>query len=159
MLKHRSTLIFAMTLALAFPLIATAGMGGGNLLKAGTKSPDFAFTNLMDGKKSSLHLMRIQVYLCIEQGSSELLGVVHTGEVFDLLAVEGEPAGAVLKPSGPANLGPGGTERRPAPGTVLALAAGVAEPGPNLSKPAEVIKAADQALYRAKKKGRNCVAT
>jgi diguanylate cyclase (GGDEF)-like protein len=44
------------------------------------------------------------------------------------------------------------------PATVsVTISIGAAEPGRNLSKPDEVIKAADQALYRAKKKGRNCV--
>lgn len=41
----------------------------------------------------------------------------------------------------------------------VTISIGVAEPGPDFSQPADVIKAADQALYRAKKKGRNCVAT
>ena len=41
----------------------------------------------------------------------------------------------------------------------VTISIGVAEPGPKFTKPAEVIKAADLALYRAKKKGRNCVAT
>jgi len=49
-------------------------------------------------------------------------------------------------------------KRRKNPKTVsVTISIGAAEPGRNLSKPAEVIKAADQALYRAKKKGRNCV--
>jgi diguanylate cyclase (GGDEF)-like protein len=55
---------------------------------------------------------------------------------------------------------PKGKKRKKTPRAVsVTISIGVAEPGPNLSKPAEVIKAADQALYRAKKKGRNCVAT
>lgn len=41
----------------------------------------------------------------------------------------------------------------------VTISIGVAEPDSNHLKPAEVIKAADKALYRAKKKGRNCVAT
>ncbi len=48
--------------------------------------------------------------------------------------------------------------RKKNPKTVsVTVSIGAAEPGRNLSKTAEVIKAADQALYRAKKKGRNCV--
>jgi diguanylate cyclase (GGDEF)-like protein len=39
----------------------------------------------------------------------------------------------------------------------VTISIGAAEPGRNFSKPDEVIKAADQALYKAKKKGRNCV--
>jgi diguanylate cyclase (GGDEF)-like protein len=39
----------------------------------------------------------------------------------------------------------------------VTISIGVAEPGRNFSKPAEVMKGADLALYRAKKKGRNCV--
>ena len=39
----------------------------------------------------------------------------------------------------------------------VTISIGAAEPGRNLTKPDEVIKAADQALYKAKKKGRNCV--
>lgn len=41
-------------------------------------------------------------------------------------------------------------------GVSVTISIGAAEPGRNLSKPEEVIKAADKALYRAKKKGRNC---
>lgn len=41
----------------------------------------------------------------------------------------------------------------------VTISIGIAEPGRNLSKPASVMKAADQALYRAKKNGRNCIAT
>lgn len=40
----------------------------------------------------------------------------------------------------------------------VTISIGVAESGPKLSKPSQVIKAADKALYRAKKKGRNRVA-
>ncbi len=39
----------------------------------------------------------------------------------------------------------------------VTISIGAAEPGRTLSKPADVIKAADKALYKAKKKGRNCV--
>ena len=38
----------------------------------------------------------------------------------------------------------------------VTISIGAAEPGRDLSKPAEVMKAADKALYRAKRKGRNC---
>lgn len=41
----------------------------------------------------------------------------------------------------------------------VTISIGAAEPGRGLSKPGEVIKAADKALYRAKKKGRNCTVT
>ena len=41
----------------------------------------------------------------------------------------------------------------------VTISIGVAEPDKNRAKPASVLKAADQALYRAKKRGRNCVAT
>jgi len=55
---------------------------------------------------------------------------------------------------------PKGKKRSKSPKAVsVTISIGIAESGPNLAKPADVIKAADQALYRAKKKGRNCVAT
>lgn len=38
----------------------------------------------------------------------------------------------------------------------VTISIGAAEPNRDLSKPAEVMKAADKALYRAKRKGRNC---
>lgn len=38
----------------------------------------------------------------------------------------------------------------------VTVSIGAAEPGRDLSKPKEVMKAADKALYRAKRKGRNC---
>jgi diguanylate cyclase (GGDEF)-like protein len=38
----------------------------------------------------------------------------------------------------------------------VTISIGAAEPSRDLSKPAEVMKAADKALYRAKRKGRNC---
>ena len=41
----------------------------------------------------------------------------------------------------------------------VTISIGVAEPNKNRAKPSSVLKAADQALYRAKKRGRNCVAT
>ncbi len=41
----------------------------------------------------------------------------------------------------------------------VTISIGVAEPGKGQTKPSAVIKAADQALYRAKKRGRNCTAT
>lgn len=41
----------------------------------------------------------------------------------------------------------------------VTISIGVAEPGKGRTKTSSVIKAADQALYRAKKKGRNCLAT
>lgn len=48
--------------------------------------------------------------------------------------------------------------RKNNPKTVsVTISIGAAEPRRNNSKPAQVIKSADQALYRAKKKGRNCV--
>jgi diguanylate cyclase (GGDEF)-like protein len=40
----------------------------------------------------------------------------------------------------------------------VTISIGVAEPGKGRTKPSAVIKAADQALYRAKKRGRNCTA-
>jgi len=40
----------------------------------------------------------------------------------------------------------------------VTISIGVAEPGKGSTKPSAVIKAADQALYRAKKRGRNCTA-
>lgn len=39
----------------------------------------------------------------------------------------------------------------------VTVSIGAAEPNRNYSKPDEVLKAADKALYRAKRKGRNCV--
>jgi diguanylate cyclase (GGDEF)-like protein len=39
----------------------------------------------------------------------------------------------------------------------VTISIGVAEPSKNHSKPTSVLKAADQALYRAKKRGRNCI--
>jgi diguanylate cyclase (GGDEF)-like protein len=49
-------------------------------------------------------------------------------------------------------------KKRKNPRTVsVTISIGVSEPGRSASRPAQVIKAADQALYRAKKKGRNCV--
>jgi diguanylate cyclase (GGDEF)-like protein len=39
----------------------------------------------------------------------------------------------------------------------VTISIGVAEPGRNFGRPSAVLKEADQALYRAKKKGRNCV--
>jgi diguanylate cyclase (GGDEF)-like protein len=41
----------------------------------------------------------------------------------------------------------------------VTISIGVAEPGKGCAKPSAVIKAADQALYRAKKRGRKCTAT
>ncbi|MCF8055984.1 MAG: diguanylate cyclase [Desulfocapsa sp.] len=49
------------------------------------------------------------------------------------------------------------TKRKSPKTASVTISIGVAEAGPNLTKPTEVIKAADRALYRAKKKGRNCV--
>ena len=39
------------------------------------------------------------------------------------------------------------------------ISIGLASRGDGLKTPEQVIKGADEALYRAKKKGRNCVAT
>jgi diguanylate cyclase (GGDEF)-like protein len=39
----------------------------------------------------------------------------------------------------------------------VTISIGIAESGSNYSKPTAVMKAADQALYRAKKRGRNCI--
>jgi diguanylate cyclase (GGDEF)-like protein len=39
----------------------------------------------------------------------------------------------------------------------VTISIGIAEPANNKAKPASVMKLADQALYRAKKKGRNCI--
>ncbi len=39
----------------------------------------------------------------------------------------------------------------------ITISIGVASPCRDICKPADVIKLADQALYQAKKKGRNCV--
>ena len=44
-------------------------------------------------------------------------------------------------------------------GLQLTISIGVADPVKGSAKPSSVIKAADQALYRAKKRGRNCLAT
>jgi diguanylate cyclase (GGDEF)-like protein len=41
----------------------------------------------------------------------------------------------------------------------VTISIGVAEPDSGRPKPGSVLKAADQALYRAKKRGRNCIAT
>ena len=41
----------------------------------------------------------------------------------------------------------------------VTISIGVADPVKGHTKPSSVIKAADQALYRAKKRGRNCIAT
>lgn len=41
----------------------------------------------------------------------------------------------------------------------VTISIGAAEPARNIGKPSEVLKAADKALYRAKKKGRNCTVT
>ncbi|NKB37544.1 MAG: diguanylate cyclase [Gammaproteobacteria bacterium] len=41
----------------------------------------------------------------------------------------------------------------------VTISIGMAEPDENNRKPDEVLKAADQALYKAKKKGRNCLAS
>lgn len=39
----------------------------------------------------------------------------------------------------------------------VTISIGVAQRGGDLKQPDDVIKAADKALYRAKKKGRNCI--
>ena len=41
----------------------------------------------------------------------------------------------------------------------VTISIGIAEPNDKNRKPDEVLKAADQALYKAKKKGRNCLAS
>jgi diguanylate cyclase (GGDEF)-like protein len=41
----------------------------------------------------------------------------------------------------------------------VTISIGVAEPDKNHSRPVSVMKVADQALYRAKNRGRNCIAT
>ena len=41
----------------------------------------------------------------------------------------------------------------------VTVSIGVCEPGEHLRSPAQVVKAADEALYRAKKRGRNRVST
>jgi diguanylate cyclase (GGDEF)-like protein len=41
----------------------------------------------------------------------------------------------------------------------VTISIGVADPVKGRTKPSSVLKAADQALYRAKKRGRNCIAT
>lgn len=43
--------------------------------------------------------------------------------------------------------------------TSVTVSIGVASSGPELSAPAEVLRVADQALYRAKSRGRNCTVT
>ena len=53
-----------------------------------------------------------------------------------------------------------GRRRKPrnAPTVSVTISIGMAEPSEKNRKPEEVLKAADQALYKAKKKGRNCLA-
>lgn len=52
-----------------------------------------------------------------------------------------------------------GQKRQKHPKAVsVTISIGAAEPKGNITKPTEVIKAADKALYRAKRRGRNCVA-
>ncbi len=50
-------------------------------------------------------------------------------------------------------------KRANAPQVSVTISIGLAERGGDLTTPEQVIEAADKALYRAKKKGRNCVST